>query len=722
MPNEEKTEFETTKELEELTDLNNQIIEVNDNLVNTQEKIQEEQPKSEFFSKPEKVKVKEKIKTWWKKRTKKQRILIISGIVLFFILVIVGIVFLIRTLKKEEEIPIPVPVIVQEENYRYENGVLKFLNKNKEEIGFYTCENQSEELCFVSYYSTEDDFDVEKKVYQNNEPILTRSAIVNETFVLINDNARKEDEKIKLYNMKEQNVVEEYQLAKRVEEGKLIVKNAENKYGIIDLSEATSVTKLEFNYDYLGYIENDKKSYISTQNGRNFIIDETGRTLSKAITGDIKNLNASYVKVKLDNGKYEVYNYNNQNIFNESFDYVELYGDYAVLINDTQAFLRFYDKNKLNEEAVNLKNRDYVKTSIYDEENELIETKEAFSIEENNDIITITVTNNSEDNTTVLINKAEGTLNKSLRNMSYFNGKLYIYSNTEKTNLLGTYTCANKNNVSSGTTSLSNCTLARDTILEDNDYEIPGAVGVIPVFNERFIFISDNPDLVNDSSKTIVLYDLKKSSNLGKYRTVNTYSYTGTNDITFSTVTDLQVVAQNQSGNFGVIKINLAEVVGHIGFNYSSMEKLRDYYVAKDANGYLLLSKSNGASVTSAIPYKIRNYNSKYVKVKRDDGNYYIYDYENKTGKSINTEGFKYVELYDNYFAGVNVNNELGVFTYNRPTQNIISGGTYIPLSLNSYYGNGILAFKISGSEILVGNASNSYIPADQRIEYTSGS
>ena len=312
MPNEEKTEFETTKELEELTDLNNQIIEVNDNLVNTQEKIQEEQPKSEFFSKPEKVKVKEKIKTWWKKRTKKQRILIISGIVLFFILVIVGIVFLIRTLKKEEEIPIPFPVILQEENYRYENGVLKFLNKNKEEIGFYTCENQSEELCFVSYYSTEDDFDVEKKVYQNNEPILTRSAIVNETFVLINDNARKEDEKIKLYNMKEQNVVEEYQLAKRVEEGKLIVKNAENKYGIIDLSETTSVTKLEFNYDYLGYIENDKKSYISTQNGRNFIMDETGRTLSKAITGNIKNLNASYVKVKLDNGKYEVYNYNNQ--------------------------------------------------------------------------------------------------------------------------------------------------------------------------------------------------------------------------------------------------------------------------------------------------------------------------------------------------------------------------------------------------------------------------
>ena len=109
-------------------------------------------------------------------------------------------------------------------------------------------------------------------------------------------------------------------------------------------------------------------------------------------------------------------------------------------------------------------------------------------------------------------------------------------------------------------------------MFEDNDYEIPGSIGVIPVLNERFIFISDNPDLVNDSNKTIVLYDLKKGSSLGKYREVNTYSYTGTDEITFSTVNELKVVAKNQSGNFGVIKIGLSEVSGHISFNYSEME------------------------------------------------------------------------------------------------------------------------------------------------------
>lgn len=701
--NNESTELEKTKELEELSDLNNQIVEVNENVENTHEEIKEEKPAEEFFTKPTKVKLKDKIMAWWKKRTKKQKILIISGAVLFFILLIVGIIFLARALTKKPEVEPPKEVIVQEENYRYENGVLIFLNKNKEEIGRYTCENQNEELCFVSYYSTEDDFDVEKKVYVDNSPIKTRSAIIEETYVFINDNPRKEEEKVKLYDMKEQVDKGTYALIKKVSDAKLIAKNENNLYGVIEIANNEILTKLEFTYDYLAFTPNEKNAYISTQSGRNFVMDETGKNLSKAITGTIKNLNGNYVKVKLDSGKYEVYNYNNQNVLNESFDYVELYSDYVVLINDTKMYLKFYDKNKLNEAAIELSNKDYVKTSIYDEENTLKETKESFSIEENNEMLTINILNNT-DSKTIMVNKAEGNLNKTLRNMNYFDGKLYIYSNTEKTNLLGSYTCSNKNNVGSGVTSLKNCMLATDTIFEDNDYEVPGSVGAIPVFNERFIFISDNPDLVNETNKTIVLYDLKKNTSLGKYRNVNTYSYTGTNDITFSTVTDLQVVAENQSGNFGVIKLNLSEVAGHIGFNYSSMERLRDYYVAKGPHGYLLVSKSNGSESSSAIQYKIRNYNKDYVKVKRDDGKYYIYKIQDMQGKSLNENGYDYIELYDNFFAGVNSNNQLGVFTYDNPKTNIISGGELIPLTSKNYYGNGTLAFKINGTSILVNN------------------
>lgn len=716
-------ELETTKELENISDLNNQIIEMNHTKMDSsKEEISNEPNQNTFFTNPSKEKLKDKLVKWWKKRSKNQKVLIIGGIVLFFVLSGFGIFFLTRSLnRKEEPIP-PVDVIVQEENYRYENGTLVFLNNNKEEIGRYTCENANEELCFVAYYSEEDQFDIEKKIYENTTYVKKRSSIINDTYVFVQDNPRKEDTTIKLYNMKENSALGLYTLVKKVDATKVILKNQASQYGVVEFQNDEMLTKLDFVYESLGYIENDKNVYITTQNGRNFITDEKGNNLSKAITGEIKNLNDKYVTVLLDDGKYEVHNYNNQNIFEGTYDYAALYEDYAILIQDMNMYLKFYDNNKLNEEAIQLKNKEYIKTNVYNENQQLVETKESFHIEENNNIISIII-NNGIDQSTIMVNKAEGSLNKSLRNINYFDGKLYIYSDTSKTNLLGTYTCSNKNNISSGTKELTNCSLASDTVFEDNDYETPGKVGTIPVFNERFIFINDNPDLVNDSNKTIVLYDLKKNTSLGKYREINTYSYTGTDDITFSTVTDLQAVAKNQSGNFGVIKINLTEITGHINFNYSEMERLRDYYIVKDAHGYLLISQSNGSEQTSAVPYKIRDYNfnnnNKFIKAKMENGKYYVYDCKDKTCNQLTTEGFDYIELYDQYFAGVNNKNELGIFMYKNQKENmenIISGGTFILLNLKKYYGNGMLAFKISGNEILVGN-ENSYVPAAWQIE-----
>ena len=611
--------------------------------------------------------------------------------------------------KKELPVNPPIDVIVEEENYRYENGVLIFLNSNKEEIGRYTCKNQNEELCFVSFYSTEDDFDTEKKMYENASLIKTRSAILANNYVFINDNARIEDPTISLYNIAEEKVEDVYTLVKRVgTKNDIILKNTENKYGMLALEESGITPRIAFSFDYLGAIENKDNLLVAIENNRSMIVDETGKNSSKAINGTIKNANKTYIAAKQNTGVYEVYNYNNQNVFNDSFEYVELYDDYAVLIKENKMYLKFYDKNKLNEEGIPLANKDYVKTTIYNEEGRALETKEAYSIEESNNTLTIKVYNNGETSDTI-INKLEGAISKNLKNINYFDGKLYIYKDASKTDLLGTYTCANKNTIKDNTTTLNNCTLAKDTVFEDNDYEIPGSIGVIPVLNERFIFISDNPDLVNDSNKTIVLYDLKKGSSLGKYREVNTYSYTGTDEITFSTVNELKVVAKNQSGNFGVIKIGLSEVSGHISFNYSEMESLRDYYVAKDANGYLLIAKSNGASITSAIPYKIRNYNDEYVKVM-NNGNYYIYDLK---GKQITSDAFKYIELYNHFFVGVTNSNKLQLFTYKSPQKNELNPND-IQLSLTKYYGNGTLAFKINENgyryEVLMGTEANNYV------------
>lgn len=671
MPNNDE-ETKKLYDLDELKDANNEIFEVNE------KKEEIERPDLDFFMKPpeniEEPKKGEKkrfakIKNWWKKLNKKQKILWIIGFVIIFIILCVGIFFLVKTFMKKPKEEIE-HIVVQKENYRYDNGRLIFLD-NDTEIGSYTCQNGRESLCYVAYFTNEDTFDVEKKIHEDGSPLLTRSPIYNGNYVFVFDNVSESDKKIFLYNIKEEKVEEVYHALKEGNTtSEVILKDINGHYGVLSITDNIT-PKIEFNYDYLGYIANGTNNYVSIQNNQTMLMNETGNVVSKVVPGEIKNYTKDYIKVKTNLG-YEVYDYSANHVFEESFEYVDLYNDYAVLIKDKKMNLKFYDKHKLNEESIPLYNDDYVKKSIYDQKNHLKETKQSYSIEENDNIITIHAIKES-GSTSITVNKAEGNLNKSLKNINYFNGKLYIYRDAEKINLLGSYSCSNKNNVTNETTNLTNCKIAKDTVYEDNDYEIPGNVGVIPVFNERFVFFEDNPDLVNDSNKTVVVYDLKANNVIGKYSEVNTYSYTGTEELTFQTVTNHQVVAKNISGgNFGVIKIGSNEVSGHISFNYSGMESLHDYYVAKDVNGYLLISKTNGASVTSAITYKIRNYNdvAKYVKVL-NNGKYFIYNFQNGP-LSLLENGYNYIELYDYFFAAVDNNNKLSLYTYEKPRNNLI--------------------------------------------------
>lgn len=707
MPNED----DKTKPLYDLEELssNNQIFEM-ESKTEVYDKPLGEPPEMKPLEKPKKEKILIRFKTWWKKRSKQQKALFVSGIILVLVLIGVGLFFLIQSFKKEETPVKPPDVIVQEENYRYENGRLVFLNANKEEIGSYTCKNMNENLCYVAYYSNEDEFDTPRKIYQDQSKVKQRSRIINEQYVFVSDNSRETDTSLVLYDMKDEKAVETYALVKNVDSNThlYILKNTNGLYGTLDFSGETPTSKVEFKWSYLGYVENTNHYFVATEGLHQFILKEDGSTVSTPLQGKIKNLNGSYVKLVNAEGKYDVFDFKGQKVFDDSFQYVELYEDYVGLVLDGKFYLRYYDKNKMSEEGIELKTTSFVKESIYDENQQLIETKEAFSLEDNNNIIVVHV-----GEATTSINKLEGELSKRLKFINYFDGKLYFYSDNDKKDFLGTYICSNKNNVKSGDQTLSNCSIASDTIFEENDFEIPGKTGKIPIFNERFVFINDNPDLVNEGNKTIVLYDLKKNTQLGKYMEVDTYSYTGTDEITFRTVNDLQVVAKNKSSKYGVIKIGLSEVSGHINFNYNEIESLRDYYVAKDATGYLLLKKKDGSGITSAIPYKIRNYNekNKVVKIKNND-KYFLRDFQGKDISLEEKNGYAYIELYDEFFAAVDGNNTLKLFTYDKPKNNLIKDKT-IQLTSKNYYGNGTLAFKISVNaleyEIFVGTSDNQY-------------
>ena len=146
--------------LEEINNNANEIVEIDENeeISNTQYDMEQvNMPKSKKEKKPSK----------WSKLDKKKKIIIIVSIVIV-LLVIVGVILYFLVFKKDNTVDKskdPV-VVIEKDNYRYEDGKLIFIDKDKNELGSYTCENKSENLCYVANYSNEDSFDSFRSIFR----------------------------------------------------------------------------------------------------------------------------------------------------------------------------------------------------------------------------------------------------------------------------------------------------------------------------------------------------------------------------------------------------------------------------------------------------------------------------------------------------------------------------------------------------------------------------
>ena len=111
---------------------------------------------NEQKEKKPKEKKKGKLKEKWQNLSKRTKIIIIVSSVI--VLILIG-VLLFFCLRKKDEKPVDnIPdVILEEDNYRYENGTLYFLDEDENDIGSYECENKDENTCYVAYLSNNDD-------------------------------------------------------------------------------------------------------------------------------------------------------------------------------------------------------------------------------------------------------------------------------------------------------------------------------------------------------------------------------------------------------------------------------------------------------------------------------------------------------------------------------------------------------------------------------------
>lgn len=645
-------EEEILKEIEEKENNKpmNEIVEIDENeeITNTQYDMEKVIPK-----KDEK---KSKKPSKWSTLSKKTKIIIIVSIILVLIIAIVLIYFLVLKKdnnKNDNNDPV---VVIEKDNYKYEDGRLIFIDKDKKEIGSYECINKNENLCFVAYFSNEDNFDVNKKVYENGLPINIRTDIIKDKYVFIYDDETKEKGNVILYDMVSNKKLEEYSLVKEVKDNYVIVKK-DNEYKLISLD--SSLEDISKNtYDYMGYIE-DTNYLVVASNGNYKLIDFEDKEVSKTVPGNIMSFDDKNISVKVGS-EYYVYDYSGKVVVNDKYDYIRFANNYIITASGKKLFVYDVNGNRMNIEGIRITSDSYNTKLIFNDNLRQVGKEEAFNVVVSSNIMRIEY---GEDYTK--INLSDGIVSKNIPYISYFAGKLYFYSDEEKTNLIGSYKCEYDNDTDESTKELQNCFIAKESNIFTPDKEVKN--GYLPIYNNNYVFISDTKS--PNANDNIILWDLKNNKKLATYKSVDAGFHDTENVVNFITTGGTQVVAKNTSDSYGLINIQTSKVNGIIPFKDQddaklinvSFKLLQDNYLIKrsDETYHLYNKKGNEIASKVSTKYEIVEYKYNHLKVKNSD-KYLIYDLN---GKIVSDE-FKNIFMENNFYLSIDSGNILHVFKY----------------------------------------------------------
>lgn len=641
--------------------------------------------KDKSIKKVKKEKVKKnglfsKIKDFWTNLSKQKRIIIILAFVLIILVAVLLVLFL---NKKDDKKPESKKdnVIVDNDFYRYENGTLVFLDGENKELGKYKCKNADEKKCFVAFQSTEDDFTGDIYVDESGKKLDVRAKIVNNNYVFIVDNKKGSNDDIILYNIKSKTSGDEYKLVKEssVNKNFVVLKDKDDKYGVVDLSEDEPKVLINFVYDYVGLINNDmaNKYAVLFKNGKYYVADFTEKLLSGGLNQKIVEYNDQYIVTKDSNNKYEIYDYDDNKLQQNSYLYIKLNNEYYAVVNDNGLYVYDKDGIKYNETPIGLTSTTYNRTYVLDANNQVISNEIAFEISTNDDYVTIT-RGKAIDSLSI----KEAHTNKEHAYVNYYGGILYFYSNEEKTSLIGKYTCKNRNTPGS----FDLCNVASSTSFSNNELTSNVPTGKIAILNNRFVFIKDSL-----STGNIYLYDLSTNKKLGPYNDVEAYDLTSDKE-TVKNINGAFVIAKNKNNQYGLLRINNQSVDVVLGFDYTEMEKEGEYFLVKKSNGAYNLVNQSGNVLTKDIFNKIVSYSENFILTKSANG-YTLYNYN---GEKIDQTVYTYIKLSNNYYVGINENN-LGIYKYTNPSVNILQSTVKIKNADNWKDSN---YFKVQASSL----------------------
>lgn len=662
--------------LEEINNNANEIVEIDENeeISNTQYDMEQVNiPKSKKEKKPSK----------WSKLDRKKKIIIIVSIVIV-LLVIVGVILYFLVFKKDNTVDKPKDpvVVIEKDNYRYEDGKLIFIDKDKNELGSYNCENKSENLCYVANYSNEDSFDSFKRVYESGLPIDNRTDIILNNYVFVYDNMKKENGNVVLYDISKEKVLDTYSLVKEVKDSKIIYKK-DNKYGLIEISDNEVKDAIQNSYEYMGYIE-DTDALVVSANNNYSLVDFDGKELSKNVPGSIKTFDGSSISVKVGSNCY-VYGYDGKLKVEDGYDYIRFVDNYAIAADGKKLYVYDKDGSPMNMDGVRINSNSYNTKLIFNDNLRQVGKEEAFNASVTGKTMRIEYGDEA-----ARINLNEGAFNKSLEYVSYFEGKLYFYSDSEKTDLLGSYACNYANGVSEGDEVLGNCFIAKESNIfksgekKDNGY--------VPIYNKRYVFIADTK--APNANDNIILWDLKDKKKIATYKSVDVGFHDITNKINYIDTAGTLVVSKSAEDDaYGVINIAQASVKGIIPFRIkdsdgsvratnTSFKQVDEYYVIKrsDDTYHIYDNKGNELAKNVNTKYEIVKYKNGYLMVKNND-KYLIYD---KDGKIVSDE-YKNIIMENKFYITIDEDNIVGIFKYDSKNDLTRTLGEVIKLDSDDY-------------------------------------
>ena len=658
-------EEDILKEIEETNNnkTSNEIIEIDEN-----EEISNTQYDLEKVEDPKEKKKKDKKPSKWSKLSKKGKIIVIVGISLFILILIVLLWLFVFKKDSNDNNPKEPSVVLEKENYKYVDGKLIFLNDDKKELGSYTCKNKNENLCYIAFYSNEDDFDEFKKVYENGTEVSVVSDIYSDKYVFVYDNETKENGDVTLYNIKDEKNEGVYSLVKEVNKDSVIVKK-NDKYGIMSFDNPQDV---KLDYEYMGYILEATNLIVSNNNNYK-LISFDGTEVSKNVPGKIMSYDSKNISVKSSN-TYHVYDYTGNKVIDKDFDYIRFQDSYIIGADKKKLYVYDNQGNIMNMDGVKINGSEYNTKLIFNDALRQIGKEEPFTVSLSGKILKI----ESGDETTK-INLSEGEVSSKMEYISYFQGKLYIYKDSSKTDFIGSYQCNYANNLNDTNQNLENCFIAKQSNIISN-YTTST---YLPIYNNRYVFIADTK--TPNTNDNIILYDLKQNKKLATYKNVDASFENNENLIEFLSTAGTLIIAKNTSDSYGVINILSNSVDGVIPFKdkdtnttNESIKIINGFYIIKrsDKTNHIYDTKGNEITKNMSIKSDIESYESDHILVKTENGKFIVYD---MNGKVVSSE-YNYILMDKNCYISVDENNILGLYKY-ESEENLI--GEKITLDAN---------------------------------------